>query len=122
MLLGISQDRLAASVGVSHQQMLLYERGTNRLSAASLYAFARALEVPVDFFFEGLPGHVIDANADAPSASRPASDDPFDPGKDGRMQRETRALIQAYSRIRDPENRQTVLDLVRRLSAGSKRA
>ena len=53
-LLGLTQQRLADACGVRFQQIQKYECGANRISAARLWRVARALEVPVDYFFEGL--------------------------------------------------------------------
>ena len=53
-LLGLSQTDLAATVGVRFQQMQKYETGFNRVSASRLYKIAQTLDVPVEFFFEGL--------------------------------------------------------------------
>jgi transcriptional regulator with XRE-family HTH domain len=46
-------DTLANALGVSFRQVQKYERGTNRMSAATLYRLAMTLEVPVQYFFEG---------------------------------------------------------------------
>ena len=54
-LYGISQETLAEALGVTFQQVQKYERGANRVSASKLYAIALALEIPVGYFFEGLP-------------------------------------------------------------------
>jgi transcriptional regulator with XRE-family HTH domain len=54
MMLGVSQRTLAGQIGVTSQQLRKYERGTHRISAASLYRVARSLGVGVDCFFEGL--------------------------------------------------------------------
>lgn len=51
-LLGMSQEKLADSTGVTFQQIQKYERGANRVSAGRLYEFSQALEVPVGYFFE----------------------------------------------------------------------
>lgn len=51
-LLGISQDRLASSVGITFQQMQKYERGVNRVSAGRLFEFSKLLDVPLTYFFE----------------------------------------------------------------------
>ncbi len=56
-LYGISQETLAAALGVTFQQVQKYERGSNRVSASKLYGIALALEIPVGYFFEGLPEH-----------------------------------------------------------------
>jgi transcriptional regulator with XRE-family HTH domain len=53
-LLGMSQDKLATSIGLTFQQLQKYERGTNRISAGRLWMLSRALEVPIDYFYEGL--------------------------------------------------------------------
>jgi len=52
--IGLSQERLAQSLGIAFQQVQKYERGVNRISASRLFQIARALDVPVDYFFEGL--------------------------------------------------------------------
>jgi len=44
--LGVSQSELAERIGISFQQVQKYERGTNRVSASTLLAIARALECP----------------------------------------------------------------------------
>lgn len=52
--LGVSQQALAAQLGISFQQVQKYERGANRISASMLYAAARALGLPPGAFFAGL--------------------------------------------------------------------
>src|SRR5277367_6335017 len=53
-LLGLTQQQLAESCGVRFQQIQKYECGANRVSAARLWRIAGALEVPVNYFFDGL--------------------------------------------------------------------
>ncbi len=53
-LLGLSQDRLAAQLGLTFQQIQKYERGANRISASKLFQTAKALGVSVSYFFEGV--------------------------------------------------------------------
>jgi transcriptional regulator with XRE-family HTH domain len=45
--LGQSQNDLARAIGVTFQQVQKYEKGLNRVSASTLYAIARHLEVSV---------------------------------------------------------------------------
>lgn len=52
--LRLSQTALGAAVGVSFQQVQKYERGANRVSAATLYELAHVLDAPISFFFDGL--------------------------------------------------------------------
>ena len=53
-MIGMTQQQLAATVGIKFQQIQKYETGMNRISASRLWDIAEALEVPVSFFFEGI--------------------------------------------------------------------
>ncbi len=53
-LLKLSQTELADLMGFSYQQMQKYETGASHVSAGKLLLFARILNVPPDFFFEGI--------------------------------------------------------------------
>ena len=50
----MSQTALGQQIGVSFQQVQKYERGTNRISASSLFRIAHALGVMPSDFFEGI--------------------------------------------------------------------
>ena len=52
--LGISQERLAETIGLTFQQVQKYERAANRVSASKLWEVARALETNIGYFYEGL--------------------------------------------------------------------
>jgi transcriptional regulator with XRE-family HTH domain len=47
MLLAMSQTKLGNAVGLTFQQILHYEHGSNRTSSSRLYEFAKVLDVPV---------------------------------------------------------------------------
>jgi transcriptional regulator with XRE-family HTH domain len=51
----MSQTALGEALGVSFQQIQKYERGHNRVGAGALYKMAVALNVPISYFFDGLP-------------------------------------------------------------------
>src|SRR5262245_65877 len=55
MIVGMSQEKLGEALGVTFQQIYKYERGTDRIGASRLQQIAKALGVPIEFFFEGLP-------------------------------------------------------------------
>lgn len=55
-LINMSQERLGELLGITFQQVQKYEKGTNRISASRLFYAAKTLGVPIQFFFEGLPG------------------------------------------------------------------
>jgi transcriptional regulator with XRE-family HTH domain len=51
---GLTQTQLAQAVGVTYQQLQKYEGTINRISAGALYQLALTLDVPVQYFFDGL--------------------------------------------------------------------
>ena len=104
-LLGMSQERLAQAFGVSFQQVQKYERGANRISASRLHLLTKILDVPVTYFFEGLP--TVDADVEDSSA-----------GDDRMANRETLELVRAYYKISNPNIRKRLVDLARSLGKG----
>src|SRR5580698_9629711 len=54
MLIGMSQERLGDLLGLTFQQVQKYEKGVNRIGAGRLFEVSRILNVPIDFFYEGL--------------------------------------------------------------------
>ncbi|HYE01020.1 MAG TPA: helix-turn-helix transcriptional regulator [Alphaproteobacteria bacterium] len=107
-LLGLSQTALGDALGVAFQQVQKYERGTNRISSSTLYAIARVLEVPVAYFFEGLPGA-------AGEAAEPPPDDEAD---EARLLADPEALrlVSAYHAIGDAAMRRRFLTLVKAIA------
>jgi transcriptional regulator with XRE-family HTH domain len=55
-IISMSQEKLGEMLGITFQQVQKYEKGTNRISASRLYYAAKILGVPVQAFFEDLPG------------------------------------------------------------------
>ena len=50
-MLGMSRAELSRAVGVSHQQIVKYENGSNRVSASKLFLLAQRLEKKIDYFY-----------------------------------------------------------------------
>ncbi|MBP2311186.1 transcriptional regulator with XRE-family HTH domain [Azospirillum soli] len=48
----MSQEKLGESIGLTFQQVQKYERGSNRISAGTLYRLGQVLDVPISFFFD----------------------------------------------------------------------
>ena len=51
---GLSRQQLSKVIGVTHQQLQKYEKGTNRISVGRLVLIAKALSKDVSYFYEGL--------------------------------------------------------------------
>jgi len=107
--LKMSQEKLGDELGVTFQQVQKYERGANRVGASRLYRLSRVLDVPVQFFFEGL-GEKSMASGMAENDQTPVVYD-FIQSADGV------SLAEAFSRIKDGKVRRRVLELVRTLAA-----
>ncbi|EJT03005.1 HTH-type transcriptional regulator [Rhizobium sp. CCGE 510] len=48
-MLGMSQEKLGESLGITFQQIQKYEKGTNRVGASRLQNISNILNVPVSF-------------------------------------------------------------------------
>ncbi|HEY8617187.1 helix-turn-helix transcriptional regulator [Phenylobacterium sp.] len=98
--LGMSQDRLADALGITFQQIQKYERGANRVSASKLWETARALQAPINYFYEGLPEN---GEASSPASGAHAF----------LLTSEGLELASSFPKIRDSRVRRKVLELVR---------
>jgi transcriptional regulator with XRE-family HTH domain len=101
-LLGIKVQQLAATVGVSFQQVQKYESAENRISPSRLYQFARALAVPVAWFFDGSP----------PITTRKVQ---VTIPQHELESREIASLVEAYYRIA-PERRRAIHHLIKAIT------
>lgn len=105
-LLGMSQERLGEALGLTFQQVQKYERGANRIGASRLFDLARALQVPIGFFFDDLPEGLVDGS---PPAASSQDDDPM-------QRRETIELVRAFYRIPDSTARRRLYELTRSIA------
>ena len=116
MMLGMSQEKLGSSLGLTFQQVQKYEKGTNRIGASRLQQISHILQVSVSFFFEGAPtvgsGIRAEGMSEAPS---PAYVSDFLATSDGL------ALTKAFMRIGDSKLRRRIVDLVEQIAARDKR-
>ena len=113
-LLGLTQQQVAEGVGIRFQQIQKYECGANRISAARLWQLAQVLDVPVNYFYDGLTETPMRRERDGMGESRGGDARPADPlaGK------ETQDLIRAYQNLGERPRRR-LLDLARSLNTES---
>ena len=52
LALGLSRHQLSKEIGVTHQQLLKYETGANRVTVSRLMLIAKALSKEVSYFYE----------------------------------------------------------------------
>jgi transcriptional regulator with XRE-family HTH domain len=115
MLLGMSQERLGESMGLTFQQVQKYEKGVNRIGASRLFQISRILDVPVQFFFEEAP-HI---GSDGSPVRGMAESDSEAFILEFLNSREGLELNRAFVKIADAKVRKSVVDLVRALSASA---
>ena len=104
--LGISQERLAESIGLTFQQVQKYERAANRVSASKLWEMSRALSTNISYFYEGL-GDAIEA---------PGSNLPRESMQDFLLTPEGIELAAVFPKIAKGRVRRKILDLVRAMA------
>jgi transcriptional regulator with XRE-family HTH domain len=113
MMLGFSQEKLGEALGITFQQIQKYEKGTNRISASKLQLISSILQVPVAFFFEGLPlpqSETTEAAVAGPTDGLSVAEiDSFLASRDGL------ALTRAFVRIDDPKIRRSIVALVEQI-------
>ena len=110
-MLGMSQEKLGESLGITFQQIQKYEKGTNRVGASRLQAIASILSVPVSFFFEDAPGHEGAGQQGFAEDSQTAYVVDFMNSAEGLQ------LNRAFVRIDDPKVRRKIVDLVKALAS-----
>ena len=112
---GLLGEALAEAAGVTFQQIQKYEKGANRIGASRLYEVSKILDVPVQFFFDDLPGEGEKPIA-RPHGFSENGGEPF--VMDFVSSTEGLSLNRAYTGIKDGKVRRGILDLVRSI-AGS---
>jgi transcriptional regulator with XRE-family HTH domain len=113
-MLGLSQEKLGAAIGLTFQQVQKYERGANRIGASRLHELSRVLDVPVSFFFDNtdpvrapaIPGGFAEPPAEA------FESDPL-------RRRETVELVEVYFEIPDMKIRRRLFELAKALAEAS---
>ena len=103
MLIGMSQEKLGDLLGLTFQQVQKYEKGVNRIGAGRLFEVSRILNVPIDFFYEGVS-----------AAGQPESDGA--PVMEFVSSGEGLQLALAFMKIKDAKVRKRMLDLVKSLA------
>jgi transcriptional regulator with XRE-family HTH domain len=112
LALDMSQTNLADAVGLTFQQIQKYEQGTNRVSASRMQQFAKILEVPISFFFEGAPAAQVMGGGkkiNGKAAVSPAYVTNFLASQDGQT------IIKAFTRIEDQKLRRSIVLFVEQL-------
>jgi transcriptional regulator with XRE-family HTH domain len=109
IMLGISQEKLGKSLGLTFQQIQKYEKGTNRVGASRIPQISEILQVPVSFLFEG-GRRALRRPMVSPKARRLPTTPTFPATSEGL------ALTRAFTRITDAKLRRGIVDLVEQIT------
>lgn len=111
LMLGMSQDDLAKSCGITFQQVQKYERGTNRISISRLAEISLALKTQLEHFTEGcfrvMPGG---KQAKGFSDTKQSS---FEPES---MSRDVAELVRAYQSISETKLKKQLLEMAKAMA------
>lgn len=110
-MLGMSQEKLGETLGITFQQIQKYEKGTNRVGASRLQAISEVLGVPVSFLFEDAPGSDGGAVRGMAEAGVNGLAIDFCTSAEGLQ------LNRAFVRITDAKVRRRVIELVKALAS-----
>ena len=83
ILMGLTQDQLGESLGISYQQIQKYEKGTNGVSSIRLLQLSNYLKVPINYFFEDFSEYLVN----------------LDKSKEGHMNVNYNFLVKVYSEL-----------------------
>ncbi len=115
-LLGMNQTTVGEAIGLTFQQVQKYENGKNRISASRLFALARLLDVPIQYFFDDMPTEVA-ASSPAQGGGRAKKPPSYEP--DPMAKRETLELARAHYKISDPKIRKRLFELAKAAGAAA---
>ena len=109
MILGMSQETLGRSLGLTFQQIQKYEKGVNRIGASRIFELSNLLDVPIQYFYNDY-GDTIGETQDVETSV------------DGDIfmnlvnSPEGVQLCRSFSEINDPQVKKRVLDLVKSIA------
>lgn len=109
LMLRISQEKLAQTLGITFQQVQKYEQGYNRVSASRLWDFAKILRVPVTFFFDDMDEQTASQSPCQLYSSSASL--PFDKG-DPLYDQQNIAMLKSIAKIKNPNLKQALYTLV----------
>ncbi len=105
-MLGLTQEQLAESLGISYQQVQKYETGANRVTAGRLFQIGQRLDTDIAYFVADL--HPANGNS--------ADLDDSGSGGDNISSRAVIELVRNFQSIESDSLRNSVLNLVRNMA------
>ena len=117
LTLGMSQDELAKSCGITFQQVQKYERGTNRISVSRLTEIAAALKTHLEYFTEGCAALLT---GPLKGGARGMADNKQTAFEAEPMSRDKAELLRAYDSIESAAHKRQVVEMAKALGKPAK--
>ena len=120
-LLGMSQEKLAALLGLTFQQVQKYEKGMNRVGASRLWDISKVLKTPIGFFYEDMDQNVASQSPRTFSLSQNIGfeEEATEFQSDPMLREETMELVKAYYKIPNRKVAKHLFDIMVALSKSS---
>ncbi len=106
ILLGITQSQLSQKIGITFQQLQKYENGSNRISAATIFALSNIFHIDVADFF---PLYKIKKSSSANEIKKPIINN-YNTNK------EIVSLLSTYNKIKNEKTKKRILSLVQQIA------
>jgi transcriptional regulator with XRE-family HTH domain len=110
---GLSQKALGESVELTFQQIQKYEKGTNRISASTLFDLAKQLGVSITYFFTGYAPEEYVFDEKSKVAFLADYQENYDTSV---PVTELDTLIKAYLSVKDKTVRDSIIKIVQSIS------
>jgi transcriptional regulator with XRE-family HTH domain len=117
LMLGLSQEELAKSIGLTFQQVQKYERGTNRISVSRLVDISRALKAPLEYFIDGTLALGGVKKASYNRGFGESKQEALEP--DPMTRKDVTELVRAYQSIQTPQLKKQLLEMAKAMAKSS---
>jgi transcriptional regulator with XRE-family HTH domain len=111
-VLGMSQEDLAKSLGITFQQVQKYEKGVNRIGSSRLFDITKVLGVTANFFFDDYgdsnPVYGFAEESEEFKHEAATSTDVSN--------REIMSLVKSFCQIKSPATRKKAIELIKSLA------
>jgi transcriptional regulator with XRE-family HTH domain len=106
MMIKMSQEVLGEKLGITFQQVQKYEKGINRLSAATMARLAEILDVDIGYFYDQIPKTKRSGEIETPALTEIA------------LTLHGRRLIHAFLDLKSDELRGALADFAQAIARG----
>ena len=121
--LGMSQEKLAALLGIAFQQIQKYEKGINRVGASRLWDISNILRTEISYFYDGINQDIEDQSPRRFVLKAPKqlylAEERAEYFPNPMLNSETRELVTSYYKIKNRTVAHQILEMLKSLAKSS---